>query len=153
MIIRLAQAADIPQLTALHPLLFTQSVWRAENWQKALSKQTTPVWVIMSSVGLVGFCAVQRITDEAEIQTIGIHPDHQRYGHACRLLGQVIKDLEEQSVARVFLEVEHSNTAAITLYEKLGFHELGERRDYYGRGRHALIMGREITLPPEGNEG
>lgn len=53
-------------------------------------------------------------------------------------------------VNTVFLEVRPSNNVAINLYEKVGFIEVGYRKNYYpdGEGREdALIMAKDIISP------
>ena len=40
----------------------------------------------------------------------------------------------------MILEVDYANEPAIALYQRLGFEQLTARRDYYGPGRHALIL-------------
>lgn len=61
-------------------------------------------------------------------------------------------------VNTVFLEVRPSNQIAINLYEKVGFIEVGFRKNYYpdGDGREdALIMAKDIISPVSeiNNEG
>jgi len=51
----------------------------------------------------------------------------------------------------VFLEVRPSNSVAINLYEKMGFIEVGIRKDYYPNGdkrEDAVIMAKEISASP-----
>ena len=50
----------------------------------------------------------------------------------------------EQCADRMLLEVEHDNAPAVALYHRLGFAELARRNDYYGAGRHALVMQKEL---------
>ena len=60
----------------------------------------------------------------------------------------------------MFLEVRVSNTAAISLYEKLHFVETGRRENYYNiadsntRREDAVLMARDLTyvLNPTGNQ-
>jgi hypothetical protein len=56
------------------------------------------------------------------------------------LLDQAI----QRGAALSTLEVRVGNAPARRLYEKLGFEEVGERRNYYRDGEDALIM----TTPP-----
>jgi len=53
-------------------------------------------------------------------------------------------DLKNRGIKKVFLEVEHDNVPAIALYEKYGFVRYGYRRDYYGQGKDAVLMSREL---------
>ena len=45
---------------------------------------------------------------------------------------------------RVLLEVEESNGPARALYAATGFAAVARRADYYGPGRHAVVMGRDL---------
>jgi tRNA threonylcarbamoyladenosine biosynthesis protein TsaB len=84
-----------------------------------------------------GFIAYEVLGDECEIKTICVLPSAQRRG-----IGQLLmsKMLNVTNVKNVFLEVEEGNQPAISLYKKMGFSEFNRRKDYYGPGRHALLM-------------
>jgi ribosomal-protein-alanine N-acetyltransferase len=60
------------------------------------------------------------------------------------LMEDVIRRLYRERIARLFLEVERSNAAAVSLYRSLGFVVAGERRNYYpdagSAGSDALVM-------------
>ncbi len=43
------------------------------------------------------------------------------------------------------LEVRASNTAALRLYFKLGFQQVGRRASYYSDGEDAVLMERELV--------
>jgi ribosomal-protein-alanine N-acetyltransferase len=56
--------------------------------------------------------------------------------------------IDGSGCTQFWLEVRASNSAARSLYEKLGFEVLGVRKNYYERPREdALVMG--LTLPEE----
>jgi ribosomal-protein-alanine N-acetyltransferase len=60
----------------------------------------------------------------------------------------VIEDARAAGVHDATLEVRRSNTAAIRLYERLGFHVEGVRTNYYSEpSEDALILWRRD--PPE----
>ena len=67
---------------------------------------------------------------EAEIHTIGVHPDQQGRGIGRRLLTGLL-ERADQMRATVFLEVRTDNGAALELYRSAGFERLGIRRNYY----------------------
>jgi ribosomal-protein-alanine N-acetyltransferase len=50
---------------------------------------------------------------------------------------EVVRQL---GVREVILDVAYRNEPAIALYQQLGFEQLSARQNYYGPGRHALIM-------------
>jgi ribosomal-protein-alanine N-acetyltransferase len=78
---------------------------------------------------------------EAHILNISVDPDEQGHGIGRKMMENAI-DYARGRAETVFLEVRPSNTAAITLYERLGFNEIGIRRGYYPaeNGREDAIM-------------
>ena len=45
----------------------------------------------------------------------------------------------------MMLEVEHTNAAAIELYQALGYMQISVRMNYYGAGNDALVMRKEFA--------
>ncbi|ELZ5939597.1 ribosomal protein S18-alanine N-acetyltransferase [Providencia stuartii] len=92
---------------------------------------------------IVGFAITQCILDEATLFNIAIHPDYQGKGYGRLLMEQLITDLVDKGILTLWLEVRESNAAALRLYDKLGFHQVTVRKDYYPakQGREdALIL-------------
>ena len=61
------------------------------------------------------------------------------------LLALIIESMPA-SIESFFLEVRVSNCRAVRLYQRLGFVQIGERKDYYRNGmgtEDAIIMARE----------
>ena len=70
---------------------------------------------------------------------VAVAPDCRRKGIAKALITQAIQSAD--GPAAVFLEVRESNAPAVSLYEALGFEQIGERKDYYDRPKeNAIIM-------------
>jgi ribosomal-protein-alanine N-acetyltransferase len=80
----------------------------------------------------IGFACV-RIEEEteAEIDDIAISKDEEGKGKADFLLKEVLKELKEEGVQTVFLEVRSKNQRAISLYERNGFNCYRKRLRYY----------------------
>ncbi len=74
-----------------------------------------------------------------------VAPDQRGRGIGGALVEAGITWAAERHGLRMLLEVEHDNAAALALYRRLGFVELARRKDYYGAGRHALVMQRELV--------
>ena len=78
-----------------------------------------------------GFVLTRIAGDEAEILTIGVAKSARRYGLGKALMRAVMSDLYADRIPTLFLEVDETNTAAIKLYQGLGFNQVGERNAYY----------------------
>jgi ribosomal-protein-alanine N-acetyltransferase len=101
-------------------------------------------WVIVYAPDerVIGYIILWHILDEVQINNFAIHPDFRRKGVGECVLSHILETVKKTGARDVFLEVRPSNTAACSLYEKLGFKVLGVRKDYYRSPEEdALIMG------------
>lgn len=97
--------------------------------------------------GMLGYAVLMLAVDEAELLDIAIAARQQRRGLGRQLLEQMLELARRRGMRRMVLEVRASNAAAIGLYRKAGFTDIGLRRDYYpaANGREdAILMGREL---------
>jgi [ribosomal protein S18]-alanine N-acetyltransferase len=93
--------------------------------------------------GIVAYCVVETVLDEAHIHNLAVRPDLRRRRLARWLLEQILGLVERQGASSVFLEVRRSNQAALSLYGNLGFREVGTRRGYYRQPvEDALVLSR-----------
>jgi len=120
--------------------------WTQGNFGDALrSKYLCKVYE--AEKGMLGYAVLMLAVDEAELLDIAIDSRHQRHGLGRKLLDGMLELARRRDMHRVVLEVRISNTAAIGLYRKAGFADIGLRRDYYPalNGREdAILMGREL---------
>lgn len=95
---------------------------------------------------VVGYCLYQVVYEQAEILRIGTHPDYQRQGIASQLFVRLNKELQNNKVESLLLEVRADNAPAIALYEQQGFAVIHKRKGYYQSPHQpavdALIMQR-----------
>ena len=91
------------------------------------------VAAIANPLQIGGFALAQVAADEAEILTIGVMADWQRKGVAERLLAGVMRATPKAGARSLYLDVAQSNEAALALYRKAGFKEVGRRKGYYAR--------------------
>jgi ribosomal-protein-alanine acetyltransferase len=81
---------------------------------------------------------------EGEILNLAVSIASRRQGQAKTLVERMLAAFCEHSVLKVFLEVRESNSAAITLYEKLGFRQVGRRSAYYREPPEAALVYRKL---------
>ena len=72
----------------------------------------------------------REVAGEAEILTIVIAREHRRQGHGEELLKATFGRFEKTATDAIFLEVACGNQAAIGLYRRFGFYEIGRRKGY-----------------------
>lgn len=105
-------------------------------------------WVVTDTPGgILGYGLMSYAMDEAHILNICVDPASRRSGIAAYLLEHLLLQARQHEVDWVLLEVRKSNAAAIALYQGAGFHEIGERRNYYPalKGREdALVLGQRL---------
>lgn len=143
--IRLMRDSDLESVAAIERLVQTHP-WNKQQFQESLASYQCTVYEQANQV--VGFCILQPVLDEANLLLMAIHPSQQGKGLGYKLLDQSIQQLKNNPI-QVFLEVRESNTAAIRLYEKTGFHQIDVRKNYYpnpdGSREHAVIMVKTCT--------
>jgi ribosomal-protein-alanine N-acetyltransferase len=88
-------------------------------------------WVLTLDKRIIGYGVMSVVIDESHILNICVDPDWRRRGLGLKLLQRLLKVARQHGADSVFLEVRVGNRAALCLYEKLGFVEVGRRRGYY----------------------
>ena len=89
-------------------------------------------WLVAVEDGtVVGYIGSQSVLGEADMMNVAVHPDHRRKGIAEALVNGLSRELKLRDNICLTLEVRDSNAPAIALYEKLGFTQVGLRKNYY----------------------
>lgn len=135
-----------PQVLARLDAECFNPAWDAPAYARLLQEPTGCAWLVLDPQhNPVGWIACHRVAEEAEILRLGVLPAMRRQGWGQRLLEYALDRLAESAVGTVFLEVRGGNSAALALYGRAGFREIGRRRGYYrDPAEDAVLMGREI---------
>ncbi len=80
---------------------------------------------------LVGYAGLWFDGDVTQVMTIGVDPAFQHQGVGSVLLEALVERSRELGASAVLLEVRVDNDAALGLYAKHGFEQLGIRKRYY----------------------
>ena len=90
---------------------------------------------------LLGYIGNWVIEDECHVGTIASKREFRGKGIAEALLIHTARTSLVEGVTYIILEVRENNFAAINLYKKLGFQQVGLRRGYYrDTGEDALLL-------------
>jgi [ribosomal protein S18]-alanine N-acetyltransferase len=135
---------------SIHAQSFAHS-WSSAEFETLLSAKNTIGTAAIDPVTeeLRGFALARLAADEAEILTIAVQEAYRNRGVGRALLVDCQSRLAASHVQSLFLEVEDSNLAAIALYARMGFQEVGQRRAYYqkqgGSTATALVLRKKLT--------
>jgi ribosomal-protein-alanine N-acetyltransferase len=88
-------------------------------------------WVIEVEEKVVGFVMVSIQRDECHVLNLAVARANQSQGLGRKLMEHAMLYAEQNGAGIVYLEVRRSNSRAISLYRKLNFHQIGERKGYY----------------------
>jgi len=115
--------------------------WTRGNFTDSLaSGYICKVYAVANEI--VGYAVMMPALDEVQLLDIGIAKTMQRTGLGKKLLQDMLMLARNQKFIRMLLEVRSSNAAAIALYRKVGFTDIGLRRGYYpaAHGREDAIV-------------
>ena len=104
-------------------------------------------WLVHEADKLAAYAVMMPAPDEAHLLNITVVPELQRAGRGTALLQQLFDLARAWKAVRMLLEVRPGNVAAVALYRRHGFSEIGRRRGYYpaASGREdAIVMAREL---------
>jgi len=88
-------------------------------------------WCYENDGIIQGYGVMSVAAGESHILNLTVRPELQRQGIGSRLLKHFLQLARRHGADTLMLEVRPSNRKAISLYEKLGFNEIGVRRNYY----------------------
>ena len=124
------KSEHVPQVAELEKLCF------ADPWsQMSIESELRNLWsywlVAVQDDQVVGYIGSQSSIDETDVMNIAVHPQWRRQGIGESLINRLVDDLKNRGSHALMLEVRASNEPAIGLYEKLGFTQVGCRKNYY----------------------
>ena len=100
---------------------------------------------------LLGYFVAMQGVAEVHLLNITVAPAYQRQGWARLMLDALVLWSRGQGAQWVWLEVRVSNTRARAMYERYGFRQVGNRRQYYPAdkaGREdAVVMSMALSAP------
>ena len=136
----------VPQIAYLETVCF-HDPWSEKSIASELENALSLWLVAVEGDEVIGYVGSQTVLGWTDMMNVAVHPDHRRKGVGEKLVLALEDALKEQESTCLTLEVRASNEPAKSLYEKLGFSEVGRRKNYYRNPKEdALIMRKEWVL-------
>ena len=132
--LRLATLGDVDAIVGIESAVFGNP-WAPTAFFDEIERPMATVEVAVEESRVLGFSCTWHVVaageTEAHLLRIAVDPAFQRRGVGRDLLCAVLERAAAQRAVRVLLEVGASNRPARTLYEAVGFAEIGRRVGYY----------------------
>ena len=134
----------VSQIAQLEQLCF-RDPWSEKSIASELNNPLAYWLAAVEEDGVVGYIGSQTVMDESDMMNVAVHPDHRRKGIAEVLVNALCDALQARGSISLALEVRASNAPAIALYEKMGFSQVGLRKNYYRNPKEdALILKKQL---------
>ena len=142
---RRMEHGDLDRVAAIEDTVHAHP-WTRGNFADSL-RSGYECWTWRGGTGLVGYFVLMVAAGEGHLLNLSVAAAQQRRGHGAALLREVMRMARERGAGSLFLEVRPTNAAALALYGRFGFRQIGLRRGYYpahGGREDALVL--SITL-------
>jgi ribosomal-protein-alanine N-acetyltransferase len=138
--------SDVARVCEIENSIFSLP-WSEKSFIDACENPNN-VYLVCECDGVIaGYCGMWTVLGEGNITNVAVDADYRKQGIAGEMLTTLHENGAEKNVDTYFLEVRESNAAAIHLYEKMGYKEIGRRKRFYERPvEDAIVMSRGVNL-------
>jgi ribosomal-protein-alanine N-acetyltransferase len=134
--------SDLDPILSIENMCFSVP-WKSDSFSGELYKKYGIRLVAEYKNIIVGYTIGWIVADGIHIANLAVHPHYRYRGIGEQLIQSMIRYRDD--FTRAALEVRRSNHAARRLYKKLGFEEVGVRKNYYiDEGEDAIIMVKQL---------
>jgi ribosomal protein S18 acetylase RimI-like enzyme len=151
--IRPAIKEDLTATVDLEQACFSSDLSLKKRQLQYLQQRKSAVFLVAEESGQVigeGIALVRQHKGRTSgrIYSLAVNENHRGKKIGRRLLDAMVDQLSARGVKRIYLEVEQSNTKALSLYEHNGFRSIGKLPNYYGPGCDGVHMMLDLKPAP-----
>lgn len=136
-------AADLDEVLAIELASF-RTPWKREHFESELTGRHSFPFVAELGGRVVGYVCLMSLFEEAQILDIAVSPEERGRGIARLLMEHACSVARECHAEVLSLEVRTSSAAAIGLYRRTGFRQVGTRPNYYEATEDAILMEKNL---------
>ena len=118
--------------------------WNENILKSELENENSYYIVAKENDDIVGFGGLWKSIDDIHITNIVTKKSVRNKGIGKAILNALINQAKVFGYNIITLEVNETNSTAISLYKKFGFEKVGIRKRYYNNSDNAIIMNLEI---------
>ena len=140
MLIREMTLQDVTAVAEIERECFSLP-WSEQSLMDSVVREDTVFLVCEDDDSIVGYIGMYISFDEGDITNVAVSPVHRKKGYGEALVVKAKAVAKAKQLEMILLEVRVSNEPAISLYKKMGFEELGLRKNFYEHPvEDAIIM-------------
>ena len=121
--------------------------WSENALKEELENNYARFLVAVCEGEISGYIGAHNILGEVYITNVAVAKKYRRKGIGEKLIKNLVSLCESENAEFITLEVRESNTAAISLYKKMNFKEVGKRKNFYENPKEDAIL---MTYKPDG---
>jgi ribosomal-protein-alanine N-acetyltransferase len=146
-LIRHAVSGDFSTLLEIDQASFTGGVaYDADELSYFMNRSGAETLVLEENGRIVAFLILELHSTNrfGTIVTLDVRETHRRKGYGAQLLNRAEAILVDYGAEAYDLQVDVTNSVAISFYKKHGFQILRTLRRYYANGNDAYLMNKEL---------
>jgi len=137
--------SDFETLYRIDQVCFPEGIAYGRFEMKVYLRADGSYCLIAEAAGqIAGFILAELAPDEGHIITLDVLEKYRRQGIGSLLLAAAEKETVSRGGTRMVLETATTNKAAIALWRKHGYRQFATIESYYGPGRDAFRMSKDL---------
>ncbi|GFO63522.1 ribosomal-protein-alanine acetyltransferase [Geomonas paludis] len=140
---------DLDAVLEIESASFPRPWTRRHFLDEMESPGSYPMVALTADGKVAGYLCLKQVLDEAEILDVAVDPACRGCGIGRALVDWAVAFCRGHTLRMLCLEVRVGNHEAISLYRRLGFAEVGRRKNYYENGDDAILMDLSIAQVEE----
>ena len=133
------EQTHVGQVAMLEKVCFSDP-WSEKSVASELENPLSLWLVALDGDVVAGYIGSQSVMGESDMMNVAVATEYRRQGVAAALVTALVEELARSGNQSLTLEVRVSNTPAIALYEKLGFSQVGCRKNYYRNPKEDALI-------------
>ena len=139
--------AHVASVAAIEKECFGMDAWSEKSVASELTNGLSLWLVAVDGDRVAGYVGSQTVCGETDMMNVAVTGDYRRQGLGEKLVLALVEELKAIGSQCLTLEVRDSNAPARALYEKLGFRQIGLRKNYYRNPKEdAYILRKEWNI-------